>query len=152
MSLLKKGDKAPSFESVDQNGHKINLNDFAGTKVVLYFYPKDDTPGCTTEACNLRDNHDLLLNLEYKVIGVSVDSQSSHKKFAEKYNLPFTLLADTSKEIVNAYGVWGPKKFMGRSYDGTQRVTYVIDEQGFIEKVINKVDTKNHAQQILGNG
>ncbi len=137
---------------MDQNGHKINLNDFAGTRVVLYFYPKDDTPGCTTEACNLRDNHDLLLNLEYKVIGVSVDSQSSHKKFAEKYNLPFTLLADTSKEIVNAYGVWGPKKFMGRSYDGTQRVTYVIDEQGFIEKVINKVDTKNHAQQILGNG
>jgi thioredoxin-dependent peroxiredoxin len=115
----------------------------------LFFYPKDNTPGCTAEACNLRDNYDDLLSKGYKIVGVSTDDMKSHQKFAEKYALPFPLLPDTDKKIVSSYGVWGPKKFMGKSYDGISRTTYVIDEKGVIEKVFTKVDTKNHTAQIL---
>lgn len=149
MTTLKTGDKAPVFESHDQDGSPVKLEDFRGSKVVLYFYPKDDTPGCTAEACNLRDNYEGLMEKGYKVIGVSTDDQKSHKKFSEKYNLPFPLLPDTDKKIVSAYEVWGPKKFMGKSYEGINRTTFVIDEQGMIEKIFDKVDTKNHTQQIL---
>ncbi|MDZ4204400.1 MAG: thioredoxin-dependent thiol peroxidase [Bacteroidales bacterium] len=149
MAILKPGDTAPLFESKDQHENTIQLQDYLGSKVILYFYPKDDTPGCTTEACNLRDNHQELLDKGFKVIGISTDNQKSHVKFAEKYSLPFPLVSDTGKEIVKAYGVWGLKKFMGRSYEGTHRVTFVIDENGIIEKVFNKVDTKSHAAQIL---
>lgn len=149
MATLKPGDKAPEINSTDQNGNPLKLNDFRGSKVVLYFYPKDDTPGCTAEACNLRDNYQDLLARGYKVIGVSTDSQKSHQKFTEKYSLPFPLIPDTDKTIVNAYGVWGPKKFMGKSYEGISRTTFIIDENGVIEKVFDKVDTKNHTGQIL---
>jgi thioredoxin-dependent peroxiredoxin len=149
MTTLKTGDKAPVFESHDQDGNPVKLEDFRGLKVVLFFYPKDNTPGCTAEACNLRDNYQALLEKGYKVIGVSTDDHKSHKKFSEKYDLPFPLLPDTDKMIVNAYGVWGPKKFMGKSYEGINRTTFVIDEQGMIEKIFDKVDTKNHSQQIL---
>ncbi len=149
MSNLKPGDKAPVFESSDQNGNSIKLQDFKGSKVILYFYPKDNTPGCTAEACSLRDNYEDLLAEGYKVIGVSTDDLKSHQKFAEKYALPFPLLPDVDKKIVTAYGVWGPKKFMGKTYDGISRTTFVIDEKGTIEKVFTKVDTKNHAEQIL---
>ena len=137
------------FSSVDQNGKNVSLADFKGKKVVLYFYPKDDTPGCTKEACNLRDHHQILLDKGINVVGVSADNDAKHKKFAEKYDLPFSLLPDTEKEIINAYGVWGPKKFMGREYEGIHRKTFVIDEEGNIEKIFNKVDTKAHAEQIL---
>lgn len=149
MTTLKPGDKAPGFDSTDQNGNHIKLEDFRGSKLVLFFYPKDNTPGCTAEACNLRDNYDGLLSQGYKIVGVSTDDDKSHKKFTEKYSLPFPLLPDIGKQIVTAYGVWGPKKFMGRSYEGTHRTTFVIDEEGLIEKVFTKVDTKNHTQQIL---
>lgn len=149
MSTLKPGKKAPVFESVDQHGNTIKLEDFTGSKLVLYFYPKDDTPGCTAEACNLRDNYDALLAKGYKIIGVSTDNLKSHQKFTEKYSLPFPLIPDTDKKIVNDYGVWGQKKFMGRTYEGTSRTTFVIDESGMIEKVFTKVDTKNHTSQIL---
>lgn len=149
MATLKPGDKAPEINSTDQNGTPLKLDDFRGSKVVLYFYPKDDTPGCTAEACNLRDNYQDLLARGYKVIGVSTDSQKSHQKFTEKYSLPFPLIPDTDKTIVNAYGVWGPKKFMGKSYEGISRTTFIIDENGVIEKVFDKVDTKNHTEQIL---
>lgn len=148
MTTLKPGDKAPAFESHDQEGKPIKLTDLRGSKVILYFYPKDDTPGCTAEACNLRDNYEGLIKNDYKVIGVSTDSLKSHQKFTKKYSLPFPLLPDTDKTIVNAYGVWGPKKFMGKSYEGINRTTFVIDEDGVILKVLDKVDTKNHAQQI----
>jgi len=149
MTTLKPGDKAPAFESHDQEGKPIKLEDFRGSKVIFYFYPKDDTPGCTAEACNLRDNYEGLLSSGYKVIGVSTDNIKSHQKFAVKYGLPFSLLPDTDKKIANDYGVWGPKKFMGKSYEGINRTTFVIDEHGIIEKVFDKVDTKNHTQQIL---
>lgn len=149
MTTLKPGDKAPLFQSTDQHGKSIKLDDFKGSKVVLFFYPKDNTPGCTAEACNLRDNYQALLNKGYKVIGVSADDLKSHQKFSEKFDLPFPLLPDTDKKIVTDYGVWGPKKFMGKSYEGISRTTFVIDDQGVIEKVFDKVDTKNHSQQIL---
>jgi thioredoxin-dependent peroxiredoxin len=149
MATLKPGDKAPSFESTDQLGKSLKLDDFKGSKVVLFFYPKDNTPGCTAEACNLRDNYQVLLEKGYKVIGVSTDDLKSHQKFTDKFDLPFPLLPDTDKKIVNDYGVWGPKKFMGKSYEGINRTTFVIDEQGMIEKIFDKVDTKNHSQQIL---
>ncbi|MBE0664126.1 MAG: thioredoxin-dependent thiol peroxidase [Bacteroidales bacterium] len=148
MTTLKPGDKAPAFESQDQDGNPVRIEDFRGSKVILYFYPKDDTPGCTAEACNLRDNYEGLLKSGYKVIGVSADSLKSHQKFTAKYSLPFPLLPDTDKKIANAYGVWGPKKFMGKSYEGISRTTFVIDEDSFILKVFDKVDTKNHSQQI----
>ena len=140
--MLKIGDKAPDFEGVDQNGQVVRLADFSGKKLVLYFYPKDSTPGCTAEACDLRDNYERFLSQGYAVLGVSKDSQASHRKFIEKYNLPFPLLSDTSTQILQDYEAWGPKKFMGRSMVGTLRKTYVIDESGLIADIIDKVDTK----------
>ncbi len=150
MELLKVGDLAPDFSALNQDGNEIKLSDFRGNKVVLYFYPKDDTPGCTAQACDLRDNHSKLLQDGYQVIGISPDSVSKHQKFVLKYELPFTLVADTEKKILNDYGVWGEKKFMGKVYDGVHRTTYIIDESGFIEKVISKVKTKDHFSQIVG--
>jgi len=149
MSTLKQGDKAPAINAKDQSGNIISLNDYAGKKVVLYFYPKDDTPGCTAEACNLRDNYDSLLNAGFDVIGVSSDNEKSHQKFITKYSLPFRLISDTDQKVSNDYGVWGLKKFMGKEYMGINRTTFLIDENGNIEKVIEKVDTKNHISQIL---
>jgi peroxiredoxin Q/BCP len=149
MTHLKKGDKAPQFIGEDQNGNTISLESQKGVKTVLYFYPKDNTPGCTAQACDLRDNYDILLSKGYKVIGISADSQQSHQKFIEKYSLPFPLIADTEKQIIKQYGVWGPKKFMGKTYDGINRTTFIIDEKGNIEEVIEKVKTKEHTKQIL---
>jgi peroxiredoxin Q/BCP len=143
------GKKAPAIKGVDQNGAKISLADFKGKKVALYFYPKDNTPGCTAQACNLEENSALLHKKGIVVIGVSTDSVASHKKFETKFNLSFPLIADESKEIVNAYEVWGEKKFMGRTYMGTNRVTFLINEKGTIEHIIYKVETKNHAAQVL---
>lgn len=143
------GKKAPAIKGVDQNGAKISLADFKGKKVALYFYPKDNTPGCTAQACNLEENSALLHKKGIIVIGVSTDSVASHKKFETKFNLSFPLIADESKEIVNAYEVWGEKKFMGRTYMGTNRVTFLINEKGTIEHIIDKVETKNHAAQVL---
>jgi thioredoxin-dependent peroxiredoxin len=149
MEKLKVGDKAPIFKGNDQNGNKISLADFSEKKVVLYFYPKDSTPGCTAQACDLRDNYNLLLSKGYVVIGISADSEKSHQKFIEKHNLPFPLIADTDKEIIKAFGVWGPKKFMGRTFDGINRTTFIIDENGIIEDVIDKVKTNEHTKQII---
>ena len=149
MTHLKIGDSAPSINSVDENGDEITLEQFKGEKVVLYFYPKDMTPGCTVQSCNLRDNHKSLLDKGYVVLGCSADSSEKHVKFIEKHDLPFPLLSDESKSVINAYGVWGPKKFMGREYDGIHRTTFVIDENGIIEDIIEKVDTKEHITQIL---
>jgi peroxiredoxin Q/BCP len=150
MTKLKAGDKAPELNAPDQNGNIIKLSNYKGSKVVLYFYPKDDTPGCTAEACNLRDNYNLLLKKGFIIIGVSADNEKSHKKFIEKYKLPFPLIADTDKKVCNAYGVWGKKKFMGKEYDGINRTTFVISEDGIIEDIIEKVDTKNHTEQLIG--
>lgn len=147
--ILKPGDKAPSFSSTDQNGNSVALKDFKGKKVVLYFYPKDDTSGCTAEACNLRDNFSELKKHGIEILGVSTDSVKSHKKFQDKFSLPFTLIADEEKTIVNDYGLWGEKKFMGKTYMGTARATFLINEEGKIEHIIEKVDTKNHTAQIL---
>jgi peroxiredoxin Q/BCP len=149
MLQLKEGIKAPLFKGIDQNGNKITLDDFKGKKLILYFYPKDNTPGCTAEACNLRDNYDTLLKSGYAIVGVSPDTEKSHKGFAGKYSLPFPLIADTTKEILNDYGVWGEKQMYGKSYFGVIRTTFVIDEKGFIEKVITKVDTSGHTEQIF---
>lgn len=149
MLNVKEGAKAPDFAGVDQNGKSIALKDFKGHKIILYFYPKDNTPGCTAQACNLRDNYETLLKQGFKVIGVSVDSVKSHKKFEEKYNLPFPLIADENKIIVEKYGVWGEKKFMGKKYMGIHRVTFLIDEVGIIKKIIDKPKTESHTQQIL---
>ena len=148
MIQLKEGDKAPVFEGIDQDGNTVRLGDFSGKKLVLYFYPKDNTSGCTAEACNLRDNHEDLLKKGFAVVGVSPDSEKSHKGFAGKYSLPFPLIADTEKKILQAYGVWGEKKMYGRSYMGVLRTTFIIDEKGVIEKIISKVDTKGHTEQI----
>lgn len=150
MTHLKAGDKAPNFEAKDQNGNIINLESYAGKKLVLFFYPKDNTPGCTAEACDLRDNEAQLKAKGYEILGVSPDSEKSHLKFIDKYDLPYPLLADTEKTVANAFGVWGEKKFMGRVYDGIHRTTFLIDEKGMIEEVILKVKTKAHAEQILG--
>lgn len=149
MIILKKGDKAPEFSSTDQNGEVITLNDYNGKKVILFFYPKDMTPGCTTQSCNLRDNYTQLLERGIDVIGVSMDNEKKHLKFADKYNLPFKLLADTDKKIISEYGVWGLKKFMGREYEGINRTTFLIDENGKIEEVFEKVITKSHTEQII---
>ena len=146
---LKIGDKAPDFKGKDQDGKLISLKDFKSKKLVLYFYPKDDTPGCSAEACDLRDNYSSLKKKGYAIVGISADDENKHKKFIEKYKLPFTLIADVEKKIIKAYDVWGEKKFMGKVYDGIVRTTFVIDENGEIENVISKVDTKNHSQQIL---
>lgn len=149
MGALKIGDKAPDFKVVDQDGQVVSLKDFEGSRLILYFYPKDDTPGCTAEACNLKDNYQVLKKKGFKVLGVSADSEASHKKFIAKYVLPFALIPDKEKTILKAYGAWGMKKLYGKEYEGIIRTTYVIDEKGVIEKVFTKVDTKNHSQQIL---
>jgi len=150
MSLkLAIGDKAPAFEGVNQHGKKITLNDFKGKKLILYFYPKDNTPGCTAEACSLRDSYEAFLKKGFAVVGVSPDSEKSHKNFAGKYSLPFPLIADTSKKILNDYGVWGEKKMYGKSYFGVIRTTFIIDGDGVIEKIINKVNTAGHAEQLF---
>lgn len=149
MFHLKEGDKAPDFKGVNEKGAPVSLADFKGKKLILYFYPKDDTPGCTAEACSLRDDYDRLRENGFEILGVSPDAPARHSKFISKYDLPFSLLADTEKEVLNAYGVWGPKKFMGREYDGVHRTTFIIDEAGKIEKIIPKVKTKAHAEQIL---
>jgi peroxiredoxin Q/BCP len=149
MTTLSEGMPAPDFASVDQKGNTISLSQLKGQKVILYFYPKDDTPGCTAEACSLRDNYDLLKEKGFHIIGVSPDKAASHHKFIDKYKLPFPLIPDADKVILNAYGVWGPKKMLGKSYEGVLRTTFVIDEKGIIAKVITKVDTKDHAGQLV---
>ncbi|KOS04933.1 thiol peroxidase [Flavobacterium akiainvivens] len=150
MNTLKKGDKAPQFTAVDQDGNTHKLSDYKGKKLVVFFYPAASTPSCTVEACNLRDNYAELKAQGYELLGVSADTQKKQKNFQVKQNLPFPLLADENKELINAFGVWGPKKFMGREFDGIHRTTFVIDGNGVIENVISKVVTKNHAAQILG--
>lgn len=149
MAELSEGSKAPVFSGVDQNGNKISLKDFSGKKVVLYFYPKDDTPGCTMEACNLRDNYDDLIKTGFEVIGVSADSVASHKKFETKYNLPFHLIADPEKTIINQYGVWGEKNMYGIKKMGLKRTTFLIDEKGIIFKIFRMPNTKMHSKEIL---
>ena len=151
MTTLKIGDKAPNFISVDEKGNEVKLSDFKGKKLVLFFYPKASTPGCTAEACNLRDNYESFLAKGYAILGASADSAKRQQNWINKHELPFPLLADESKEVINAFGVWGPKKFMGREYDGIHRTTFVIDENGIIEDVIAKVKTKAHTEQILIN-
>ncbi len=150
MKILEVGETAPSFEGVNQNNEKISSDDYVGAKWVIYFYPKDNTPGCTAQACSLRDGYDALRNHGIKVLGVSADGVKSHDKFASKFDLPFALLADEDKEVINKFGVWGPKKFMGREYEGIHRVSFVIDEKGVITHVIQKPKTKDHANEILG--
>jgi thioredoxin-dependent peroxiredoxin len=150
MAKLAVGEKAPQFAATDQNGKTFELSAQKGSKVVIYFYPKDDTPGCTAEACNLRDNYADLLAKGYKVVGVSPDNLKSHVKFADKFELPFPLLPDPDKTIIEAYGVWGPKKFMGKSYEGVLRTTFIVNEEGNIERIIDNVETKNHTEQIIG--
>lgn len=147
--MIENGQKAPDFTAHDQHGNSVSLSDFNGKKLVIYFYPKDDTPGCTKEACNLRDNYDQLLNEGYAVIGVSPDSAASHMKFVEKYNLPFQLLSDTDLKITKDYGAWGEKNMYGKKYEGLLRTTFVIDESGVVQTVIKKVKTDDHATQIL---
>ena len=147
--MIKIGDKAPEINSIDQNGEKITLKQFLGKKIILYFYPKDMTPGCTAQSCNLRDNYQQLLDSGYVVLGCSADSPEKHQKFIEKYDLPFPLISDQSKEVLNQYGVWALKKFMGKEYMGILRTTFVIDENGIIEDIITKVKTKEHTSQIL---
>ena len=149
MTTLKIGDKAPDFSGIDQNGSTVQLKDFKGKKVVLFFYPKASTPGCTAEACDLQNNIDRFVAKNYQVIGVSADSQKRQLNFAIKNNLQYPLIADEDKVIINAYGVWGPKKFMGREFDGIHRITFMISEDGLIEDIIEKVKTKEHTQQIL---
>lgn len=149
MKILKVGEKAPFFKGVIENGESISLDDFKGSKLVLYFYPKDMTPGCTAQACDLTDNFNLFTKQNYKIVGVSADSVQRHTKFIEKYSIPFHLISDEDHVILNAYGVWGPKKFMGREYDGIHRKTFIINEDGIIEQIIDKVKTKEHTKQIL---
>ena len=149
MTHLKEGDKAPEFTGKDQNGTEISLSDYRGKKVILYFYPKDNTPGCTMEACNFRDHYQDLQEKGFEVIGVSADTKKKHQNFINKFDLPFTLIADTEKDLINAYGVWGLKKFMGREYEGIYRETFVINEDGVIDKIITKVKNKEATKQIL---
>lgn len=147
--MLQEGDKVPNFTVNNEQGNPVSLNDYKGHKLVVFFYPKANTPGCTKEACNLRDNYEELQNKGYKLLGVSADSERKQKNFKEKYDFPFPLLADENKEVINAFGVWGPKKFMGKEYDGIHRTTFIVDEEGKVERVIAKVKTKDHAAQIL---
>lgn len=149
MNTLKVGDKVPTFTAKDENGNDIKLSDYQGKKLVVFFYPKASTPGCTAEACNLRDNYDQLKAQGYELLGVSADSQKRQLNFKNKYQFPFPLLADEDHTILNIFGVWGPKQFMGRKYDGIHRMTFVIDGDGVVEKVIEKVKTKDHAAQLL---
>ncbi len=150
MGTLKVGAKAPAFKGKDQNGNTISLGDFKGKKLILFFYPKDNTPGCTAEACSLRDNYSALQKNGFELLGVSVDDEKSHQKFITKHSLPFPLLADSDQKVVNAYGLWVEKSMYGRKYMGTARTTVIIDEAGKIAHIIEKVDTKDHANQILG--
>ena len=149
MTNLKKGDKAPDFSGFDQDNKFHQLEDYKGKKLVVFFYPKANTPGCTAEACDLRDNYERFQANNYALLGVSADSEKAQLKFKEKFNFPFPLLADEDKSVIQAFGVWGPKKFMGREYDGIHRTTFIIDENGIIEDVITNVKTKAHAAQIL---
>ena len=149
MTILKPGDKAPNFEAKDEQGNLHKLEDYAGKKLVVFFYPKASTPGCTAEACNLRDNYHTFQAQGYEILGVSADSAKRQQNFINKYELPFPLLADEDHAVINAFGVWGPKKFMGKEYEGIHRTTFVIDENGVLEDVIMKVKTKDHAAQIL---
>ena len=149
MKTLQSGDTVPSFTTVDQDENIVSSSDLTGKKSIVFFYPRANTPGCTAEACNLRDNYKVLLDKGYKLFGVSADTPKKQKKFALKYDLPFPLLADEDKSVIHAFGVWGPKKFQGKEYDGIHRTTFLIDEGGNIEKVISKVKTKDHAAQIL---
>lgn len=149
MNMLKVGDKVPDFSAKDQEGNTINLSDYKGKKLVVFFYPKANTPGCTAEACNLRDNYKELQDQGFELLGVSADSEKKQSNFKNKYDFPFPLLADEDHTVINAFGVWGPKKFMGREYDGIHRTTFVIDGDGVVENVIEKVKTKDHAAQIL---
>ncbi len=151
MNTLKQGDAVPNFSVKDEQGNTVSLSDYKGKKLIVFFYPKASTPGCTNEACNLRDNYKALQDEGYELLGVSADSQRRQSNFKNKYNFPFPLLADEDKEVINAFGVWGPKKFMGREFDGIHRKTFIIDENGVVERVINKVKTKDHAAQILEN-
>lgn len=146
---LKIGDKSPKFEGLDQNGDPIRLEDFKGKKLVLYFYPKDNTPGCTAESCDLRDNYEELLRKGYEVVGISSDSARKHQNFIKKYDLPFRLIADVDKSIHEQFGTWAEKQMFGRKYMGTVRTTFIIDEKGVLEEIIEKVDTKDHTAQIL---
>ncbi|RYD98838.1 MAG: thioredoxin-dependent thiol peroxidase [Sphingobacteriales bacterium] len=149
MTTLKQGDKAPAFKAKDQDGNLHQLKDYKGQKLALYFYPRDNTPTCTVQACNLRDNYEALKKAGITILGVSTDDEQSHKKFETKHQLPFPLLEDSAHTMVHAYGVWGPKKFMGKEFDGTHRTTFLIDEKGEIAYVIEKVKSKEHADQIL---
>ena len=149
MNTLKQGDKVPDFSVNDQDGNKISLSDYTGKKLVVFFYPKASTPGCTAEACNLTDNYETLQNQGYEILGVSADSEKRQTNFRNKYKFPFPLLADEEKEVINAFGVWGNKKFMGKEYDGIHRKTFLIDQNGIVAHVIDKVKTKDHAAQIL---
>jgi len=149
MNTLKQGDQVPNFSSKDEQGNIVALSDFKGKKLIVFFYPKANTPGCTAEACNLRDHYKVLKEQGYELLGVSADTSKQQLKFKDKYEFPFTLLADEDKSVIEAFGVWGPKKFMGRTYDGIHRMTFIIDEAGIVERVIDKVKTKDHAAQIL---
>ncbi len=149
MTHLTKGDKAPDFTTLNEDGEEIKLTDYLGKKLVLFFYPKDDTPGCTKEACNLRDNYKKLTKLGFEVLGVSPDKSTKHRKFIDKYEFQYSLAADTEKEVIEKYGIWGPKQFMGRQYEGVHRTTFIIDEEGFISGIITKVKTKDHYDQII---
>lgn len=149
MTHLKIGDKAPDFSAVDQDGNSHSLTDYKGKKLVVFFYPAASTPGCTAEACDLRDNYERFKNAGYELLGVSADTQKKQSNFKIKNELPFSLLADEDKSVINAFGVWGPKKFMGREFDGIHRTTFVIDANGYIEDIIEKVKTKEHSNQIL---
>ena len=149
MKTLQVGDRVPDFKVNDQDGNRISPVDYRGKKWIVFFYPKANTPGCTAEACNLRDNFAELQKMGFELLGVSADTEKRQKKFKEKYRFPFPLLADENKEVINAFGVWGPKRFMGREFDGIHRKTFIIDENGIIERVIEKVKTKDHAAQIL---
>jgi len=147
--MLKIGDIAPEFSGLDQNGSTVDLKDFQGKKLILFFYPKDDTPGCTAEACNLRDNYEMLKNMGFHLIGISPDPQKKHLSFIQKYDLPFPLIADTELVILKKFGAWGEKKMYGKAYEGVLRTTFIIDESGKIQHVIDKVNTKDHTSQIL---
>ena len=147
--MIKEGDAAPDFEARDADGNTVKLSDLRGQKVVLYFYPKDDTPGCTKEACSFRDSHSALEREGIKVLGVSLDDEKSHRKFAEKFSLPFTLLADTDHAVADAYGVYGEKQFMGKNYMGVDRKTFLIDEEGRVKKVFDKVNVEQHADEVM---
>ncbi len=149
MTKLKQGDKDPDFRGIIENGSEVSLSDYSGKKLVLYFYPKDNTPGCTAQACNLTENQSKLKDSGFEILGVSPDSAKKHQNFISKFSLGFSLIADENKEVINSYQVWGPKKFMGKEYDGIHRTTFVINEEGNIERVFSKVKTKEHANQIL---